>query len=123
MDMEIFGSLDGDPPAAYRYTEARLAPAALDLLSELNKETVDFQPNYDGKGEEPLVLPSRFPNLLVNGSTGHCGGHGHQYPPAQPSEKSSTQLRRLINESEMFHFGFDQIRQRPRLSHRWRNPQ
>ncbi|GJL51220.1 MAG: DNA topoisomerase (ATP-hydrolyzing) [Nitrospirales bacterium] len=76
-----FGSLDGDPPAAYRYTEARLAPAAVDLLSELNKETVDFQPNYDGKAEEPLVLPSRFPNLLVNGSTGIAVGMATNIPP------------------------------------------
>ena len=76
-----FGSLDGDPPAAYRYTEARLAPAALDLLSELNKETVDLQPNYDGKAEEPLVLPSRFPNLLVNGSTGIAVGMATNIPP------------------------------------------
>ena len=76
-----FGSLDGDPPAAYRYTEARLAPAALDLLSELNKDTVDVQPNYDGKGEEPLVLPSRFPNLLVNGSTGIAVGMATNIPP------------------------------------------
>ncbi|WP_447969519.1 DNA gyrase/topoisomerase IV subunit A [Nitrospira sp. M1] len=76
-----FGSLDGDPPAAYRYTEARLAPAALDLLSELNKETVDLQPNYDGKAEEPLVLPARFPNLLVNGSTGIAVGMATNIPP------------------------------------------
>ncbi|GJL54599.1 MAG: DNA topoisomerase (ATP-hydrolyzing) [Nitrospirales bacterium] len=76
-----FGSLDGDPPAAYRYTEARLAPAALDLLSELNKDTVDLQPNYDGKAEEPLVLPARFPNLLVNGSTGIAVGMATNIPP------------------------------------------
>ena len=76
-----FGSLDGDPPAAYRYTEARLAPAALDLLSELTKDTVDLQPNYDGKGKEPLVLPSRFPNLLVNGSTGIAVGMATNIPP------------------------------------------
>ena len=76
-----FGSLDGDPPAAYRYTEARLAPPALELLSELQKETVDVQPNYDGKGEEPLVLPARFPNLLVNGSTGIAVGMATNIPP------------------------------------------
>ncbi len=76
-----FGSQDGDPPAAYRYTEARLTPVALELLNELNKNTVDFQPNYDGKGEEPLVLPARFPNLLVNGSTGIAVGMATNIPP------------------------------------------
>ncbi len=76
-----FGSQDGDPPAAYRYTEARLTPLALELLNELNKDTVDFQPNYDGKAEEPLVLPSRFPNLLVNGSTGIAVGMATNMPP------------------------------------------
>ena len=76
-----FGSQDGDPPAAYRYTEARLTPMALELLNELNKDTVDFQPNYDGKAEEPLVLPARFPNLLVNGSTGIAVGMATNIPP------------------------------------------
>ncbi len=76
-----FGSLDGDPPAAYRYTEARLTSAALELLSELNKDTVNLQPNYDGKGEEPLVLPARYPNLLVNGSTGIAVGMATNIPP------------------------------------------
>jgi len=76
-----FGSQDGDRPAAYRYTEARLTPLALELLNELNKDTVDFQPNYDGKAEEPLVLPSRFPNLLVNGSTGIAVGMATNMPP------------------------------------------
>ena len=76
-----FGSLDGDPPAAYRYTEAKLTPIAVELLSELNKDTVDFQPNYDGKDEEPLVLPAPFPNLLVNGSTGIAVGMATNVPP------------------------------------------
>ncbi len=76
-----FGSQDGDRPAAYRYTEARLTPLALELLNELNKNTVDFQPNYDGKAEEPLVLPARFPNLLVNGSTGIAVGMATNIPP------------------------------------------
>ncbi len=76
-----FGSQDGDRPAAYRYTEARLTPLALELLNELNKNTVDFQPNYDGKAEEPLVLPSRYPNLLVNGSTGIAVGMATNMPP------------------------------------------
>lgn len=76
-----FGSIDGDPPAAYRYTEARLTTAAAELLSELHKETVEFQPNYDGKSDEPLVLPARFPNLLVNGSTGIAVGMATNIPP------------------------------------------
>ncbi len=76
-----FGSLDGDPPAAYRYTEAKLTPVAIELLKELNKDTVDFQPNYDGKDEEPLVLPAPFPNLLVNGSTGIAVGMATNIPP------------------------------------------
>src|SRR5262249_16114466 len=66
----IFGSIDGDPPGAMRYTEARLAPFATEMLRDIEAETVDFVPNYDGDREEPLVLPSRFPNLLVNGSGG-----------------------------------------------------
>ncbi|MDE0146693.1 MAG: DNA topoisomerase IV subunit A [Nitrospira sp.] len=76
-----FGSLDGDPPAAYRYTEAKLTPVAVVLLDELHKDTVDFQPNYDGKDEEPLVLPAPFPNLLVNGSTGIAVGMATNVPP------------------------------------------
>jgi len=81
-----FGSLDGDRPAAYRYTEVKLTPIALELLTELNKDTVDFQPNYDGKDEEPMVLPARFPNLLVNGSTGIAVGMATNIPPHNLSE-------------------------------------
>ncbi len=69
-----FGSTDGDPPAAMRYTEARMAAPAMELLNDLNLETVDFQPNYDETRQEPTVLPSKFPNLLVNGSTGIAVG-------------------------------------------------
>ena len=69
-----FGSTDGDPPAASRYTEARMTEAAMDMLQDLNLDTVDFQPNYDETREEPTVLPARFPNLLVNGSTGIAVG-------------------------------------------------
>ena len=65
-----FGSIDDDPPAAMRYTEARLARIAPEMLRDLDSDTVDFGPNYDGKNQEPLVLPARFPNLLVNGSSG-----------------------------------------------------
>jgi DNA gyrase subunit A len=69
-----FGSTDGDPPAAMRYTEARMAAPAMELLEDLNLDTVDFQPNYDETRQEPMVLPSKFPNLLVNGSTGIAVG-------------------------------------------------
>src|SRR5438309_5641377 len=69
-----FGSTDGDPPAQMRYTEARLAAPAMELLEDLNLDTVDFQPNYDETRTEPMVLPSKFPNLLVNGSTGIAVG-------------------------------------------------
>jgi len=76
-----FGSIDGDPPAAYRYTEARLAPMALELLRDIEAETVDFVPNFDGYEQEPLVLPSRFPNLLVNGAGGIAVGMATNIPP------------------------------------------
>src|SRR5678816_1275347 len=76
-----FGSLDGDAPAAYRYTEARLAVPAMDLLRELDFETVEMRANYDGTTEEPTVLPARFPNLLVNGSTGIAVGMATNIPP------------------------------------------
>src|SRR3954463_11496331 len=69
-----FGSNDGDPPAAMRYTEARMANPAMELLADLNLDTVNFQPNYDETREEPMVFPSKFPNLLVNGSTGIAVG-------------------------------------------------
>ena len=94
-----FGSLDGDPPAAYRYTEARLTAGAIELLSELNKDTVDLQPNYDGKGEEPMVLPSRFPNLLVNGSTGIAVGMATNIPPHNLGEVVQAAIA-LINDRD-----------------------
>ncbi len=76
-----FGSVDGDPPAAYRYTEARMSDIATVMLTDIDKETVDFGPNYDDNRKEPLVLPSRFPNLLVNGSTGIAVGMATNIPP------------------------------------------
>ncbi|HAL74109.1 MAG TPA: DNA gyrase subunit A, partial [Clostridiales bacterium] len=76
-----FGSRDGDPPAAYRYTEARLAKVALEMMSDINKNTVDFKPNFDEHEMEPIVLPARFPNLLVNGSTGIAVGMATSIPP------------------------------------------
>ena len=76
-----FGSVDGDPPAAYRYTEARMSKMAVELLTDIEKKTVDFGPNFDETKEEPKVLPSRFPNLLVNGSTGIAVGMATNIPP------------------------------------------
>jgi len=76
-----FGSVDGDPPAAYRYTEARMAKMAVDMLTDINKDTVPFDPNYDDRLKEPRVLPSRFPNLLVNGSVGIAVGMATNIPP------------------------------------------
>ncbi len=76
-----FGSMDPDPPASMRYTEARLAKPAMSLLEDLDKDTVDFQPNYDGSREEPQVLPARFPNLLVNGAGGIAVGMATNIPP------------------------------------------
>jgi DNA gyrase subunit A len=76
-----FGSVDGDPAAAYRYTEARLAPMAMELLRDIESETVDFVPNFDGYEQQPVVLPSRFPNLLVNGSGGIAVGMATNIPP------------------------------------------
>ena len=81
-----FGSMDGDPPAAMRYTEVRLTRAAEALLDDLDKETVDFQPNYDEKSEEPRVLPARFPNLLVNGAGGIAVGMATNIPTHNLSE-------------------------------------
>ena len=75
-----FGSMDADPPAAMRYTEVRLARAAMTLLDDLDKDTVSFQPNYDGRDQEPTVLPARFPNLLVNGSAGIAVGMATNIP-------------------------------------------
>src|ERR687884_387908 len=76
-----FGSIDNDPPAAMRYTEARLAPIAREMLRDLDADTVDFQPNYDGQNREPVVLPARFPNLLVNGASGIAVGMATNIPP------------------------------------------
>ena len=76
-----FGSVDGDPPAAYRYTESRMSRMSLSLLTDIEKDTVDFMPNYDDRLKEPVVLPSRFPNLLCNGSTGIAVGMATNIPP------------------------------------------
>ncbi|RKY98450.1 MAG: DNA gyrase subunit A [Candidatus Hydrothermota bacterium] len=76
-----FGSIDGDPPAAYRYTEARLSKIAMEMLESLDEDTVDFVPNFDGRLKEPVVLPSKIPNLLLNGSSGIAVGMATNVPP------------------------------------------
>lgn len=81
-----FGSVDGDPAAAMRYTESRFSKLALELLRDIDKETVDFTPNYDGRKEEPTVLPSRFPNLLLNGASGIAVGMATNIPPHNLTE-------------------------------------
>ncbi len=81
-----FGSVDGDPPAAYRYTEAKMSKMSLHMLTDINKDTVDFQSNYDDRLKEPQVLPSRFPQLLCNGSTGIAVGMATNIPPHNLSE-------------------------------------
>ncbi len=82
-----FGSVDGDNAAAMRYTECRMTPIASEMLADLATRTVAFKPNYDGSRQEPVVLPSRMPNLLVNGGNGHRCRNGHQHSAAQ-SERS-----------------------------------
>jgi DNA gyrase subunit A len=81
-----FGSIDGDPPAAYRYTEARMSKISMEMLTDIEKNVVDFVPNYDDRLEEPTVLPSRFPNLLVNGSSGIAVGMATNIPPHNMGE-------------------------------------
>ena len=90
-----FGSVDGDPPAAYRYTEARMAKMAAEMLRDIEKETVDFLPNFDETRTEPLVLPSRFPNLLVNGSSGIAVGMATNIPPHNLREVIGAAIRVL----------------------------
>ncbi len=92
-----FGSIDGDPPAAMRYTEARLAPAAMDMLADLKLDTVDFRANYDETRQEPLVLPAKFPNLLVNGSSGIAVGMASSMPPHNVGEVCDAIVAQLEN--------------------------
>lgn len=92
-----FGSVDGDPPAAYRYTEARMAKIAVEMLTDIEKDTVEFQPNYDGRQKEPTVLPSKFPNLLVNGSVGIAVGMATNIPPQNLTEIIDAALALLEN--------------------------
>ncbi|MBU6449064.1 MAG: DNA gyrase subunit A [Rhodospirillales bacterium] len=92
-----FGSVDGDMPAAMRYTEMRLAPSAMLLLEDIEKDTVDFQPNYDESEEEPRVLPAAFPNLLINGSNGIAVGMATNIPPHNPTEIMDAVLAMISN--------------------------
>jgi DNA gyrase subunit A len=94
-----FGSMDPDPPASMRYTEARLAKVANSLLDDLDKDTVDFQPNYDGSRDEPQVLPARFPNLLVNGAGGIAVGMATNIPPHNLGEVIRAALAYIENPS------------------------
>ena len=92
-----FGSVDGDAPAAYRYTECRLQKITAEMLADIDKETVDFVPNYDGKEREPTVLPTRIPNLLINGSSGIAVGMATNIPPHNLSEIVTACLALLDN--------------------------
>ncbi len=92
-----FGSVDGDPPAAMRYTEARLSPLAMELLRDIEEDTADFVDSYDGSEEEPLVLPSRFPNLLVNGSAGIAVGMATNVPPHNLNEISDAVIATIAD--------------------------
>jgi len=92
-----FGSIDGDPPAAMRYTEARLSQAAMDMMEDINQETVDFVPNYDETMNEPVVLPAKFPNLLVNGSTGIAVGMATNIPPHNINEICDALIKLVDN--------------------------
>ncbi len=95
-----FGSIDGDSPAAYRYTECRMTKLASEILADIDKETVDFQPNYDGKEEEPTVLPTRVPALLVNGSSGIAVGMATNIPPHNLAEVIDATIA-LIDQAEI----------------------
>ena len=92
-----FGSVDGDPPAAYRYTEARMSKIANELMQDIEKEVVDFMPNFDNRRREPKVLPSRFPNLLVNGSMGIAVGMATNIPPHNLGEVIDATICRIDN--------------------------
>ena len=122
-----FGSVDGDPPAAYRYTEARLTRSALEVLGDIDKDTVDFQPNYDNSEKEPSVLPAKFPNLLVNGAGGIAVGMATNIPPHNLGEVIDACVA-LIDDPALTHrrshqhhsgSGFSDRRHHPRAS---RNP-
>src|SRR5467141_800594 len=97
-----FGSVDGDPPAAYRYTECRLTALAEELLADIDRDTVDFVPNFDDSTQEPFVLPSKVPNLLVNGSSGIAVGMATNIPPHNLGEVCDA-LQALIKKPDITH--------------------
>ncbi len=111
-----FGSVDGDPPAADRYTEAKLTRVSSALLEDLDKETVDFRPNYDGNEVEPDVLPTRIPNLLVNGSDGIAVGMATKIPPHNLTEIVDATITLVNNPNAQL--GDFEVRAGPRLPHR-----
>ena len=91
------GSVDGDSAAAYRYTECRMTRIAESLLTDIDKDTVNFGPNFDGATEEPLVLPAAYPNLLVNGSEGIAVGMATKIPPTRPTETINAAIACIDN--------------------------
>ena len=113
-----FGSIAGLPPAAMRYTEARLSPFAAMMLDDLKLDTVDFVPTYDERRTEPTVLPSKFPNLLVNGSQRHRRRHGHVSIPPHNLGEVCDGLIALIDNPDIIDRRADGDHPRPRLPHR-----
>ena len=97
---ENFGSVDGDGAAAMRYTEARLSKISMEMLADINKDTVDFVPNFDETEREPLVLPSRYPNLLVNGTSGIAVGMATNIPPHNLREIIGAVVKMIDNRVE-----------------------
>ena len=95
-----FGSVDGDGAAAMRYTEARLSKISMEMLADINKDTVDFMPNFDETEKEPTVLPSRYPNLLVNGATGIAVGMATNIPPHNLKEVIQAVVKLIDNRIE-----------------------
>ncbi len=112
-----FGSIDGDSAAAYRYTEVRLGSIAVELLADIDRETVDFVPNFDDRLQEPTVLPTRFPNLLVNGSSGIAVGMATNIPPHNLREVVDA-AKHLIDNPKAKPAGSDEVREGAGLSQR-----
>ena len=116
-----FGSIDGDPAAAMRYTEIRMAKIAATMLADIDKETVDFGPNYDGSEDEPLVMPARLPNLLVNGSAGIAVGMATNIPPHNLGEIADA-IVAMIDDPEVDDERAARDRPRPGLPDRRLHP-
>ena len=116
-----FGSIDDDPAAAMRYTEARLTRIAQEMLRDLDEDTVDFTPNYDGRKQEPVVLPARFPNLLVNGSSGIAVGMATNIPPHNLREVIDAVVA-FIDDPQITRRGAHAARQGPGLPDRRDHP-